>query len=88
MATTPDLGPNTLATQATLDRSGADPTTDAVAALALTLAGVLDRGEARSQVAAVARELRACLVDVERIHGSTGTDEVDELLARLAAPQH
>jgi hypothetical protein len=76
------LGPNVRATLATIDAIGADPATNAVAALALHLAGVLDSGEARSQVANVARELRACLAELAHAVG-TGPDELDDLLAEL-----
>lgn len=74
-------GPTTRATRATLVERGADPATNAVAALALHLAGVLDRGEARSQVSNVARELRACLLEVRRTHTpASDLDDVDRFL--------
>lgn len=84
MAKTPEPGPNVVATQATLARLWVDPADDVLAAL--TLAGVLDRGEARSQVANVSRELRACLADLVLVQATTGPDEVDVFLAGLRTP--
>jgi hypothetical protein len=86
MAKTPEPGPNVVATQATLARLWVDPASDVLAALALTLAGVLDRGEAKSQVAAVSRELRACLADLVLVQETAGPDEVDVFLAGLSTP--
>jgi hypothetical protein len=73
-------------TLATLTQLGADVDSNVVAALALHLAGVLDSGEGRSQVANISRELRACLVELS----STGTmdDELDRFLATLSTPVH
>ena len=70
----------------TLGRLGVDPAVDAVAGLAMHLAGVLDSGDGRSQVANISRELRACLVELS----STGTmdDELDRFLATLSTPVH
>ncbi len=70
----------------TLDRLGVDPAVDAVAGLAMHLAGVLDSGDGRSQVANISRELRACVA----VLGSGGQvdDELDRFLATLSTPVH
>ena len=73
------LTPMVMATLATLVELEADPATNAVAAMALHLAGVLDAGAARSQTAAVAREMRQCLADLE----ATRPDPMDDALANL-----
>ena len=73
------------ATSAALIELGADPTTDPLAALALTLAATLDAG-AGSQVAAVSRELRSTLAELEARLNSD-TDALDDFLAGLREPQ-
>jgi hypothetical protein len=82
---TPPPGANVTATSATLVELGADPTTDHLAALALTLAATLDAG-AGSQVAAVSRELRSTLAEVKGRLDSD-TDPLDDFLAGLREPQ-
>jgi hypothetical protein len=83
-ADTLDGCPVVAAVAATLTDLGADPTTNARACLALTLAATLDAG-AGSQVAAVSRELRLTLDELAT--GATGDDELDRFIARLSTPQ-
>jgi hypothetical protein len=80
---TPVALPNRRAVAATLAKLGADPETDARAQLALTLADQLDDG-AGMATAAIARELRATLQDLESAGG--GEDELDKFLASLSTP--
>ena len=76
--------PVVAAVAATLVDLGVDPTTDARACLALTLAAALDAG-AGSQVATVSRELRRTLVELEG--EETGGDALDAFIAGLSTPQ-
>ena len=82
---TPPPGANVTATSAALIELGADPTTDPLAALALTLAATLDAG-AGSQVAPISRELRSVLAEVKGRLDSD-TDPLDDFLAGLREPQ-
>ena len=75
--------PVVAAVAATLIELCADPTTNARACLALTLAAALDAG-AGSQVGTVSRELRHVLAELES--GDTG-DELDVFLANLRGAQ-
>ena len=75
-------GPNGTATRATLDALGVDSATDALGAIAVTLADHLDAGEARSQLANCCRELRATL-DALAGRYSLAEDELDRFLAGL-----
>jgi hypothetical protein len=85
MPDTSTTGPTVAAVAATLVELGADPATDALACLALTLAATLDAG-AGSQVAAVSRELRSTLAELEgRLNSDT--DALDDFLAGLREPQ-
>jgi hypothetical protein len=68
---------------ATLDRLGVDPMLDARAQVALTLADSLDAG-AGMATAAVARELRATLTELEEHHGG-GSSELDRFLASMSS---
>jgi len=83
---TSTLGPTLAATSATLVELGADPSTDAHAALALHLAATLDAG-AGSQVAPVARELRNILDALNARH-NRHDDAFDLFMARLSTPVH
>jgi len=84
MTDTSPTGPTVAAVSSTLVELGADPATDARACLALTLAATLDAG-AGSQVAAVSRELRFTLAEVEgRLNSDT--DALDDFLQGLAGP--
>jgi len=67
---------------ATLERLNADPATDALAQLALTLADQLDAG-AGMATAAISRELRATLSELAESGGDV--DELDVFLAGLSA---
>ena len=75
--------PNRQAVAATLARLEADPTVDARAQLALTLADALDAG-AGMATAAISKELRATLRDIE--DGGGGDDEFDRFLAGMSGP--
>lgn len=77
-------GPNQKAVRATLKQLEVDPMTDALARLAITLAVALD-GDAGMATAAVSRELRATLADLEGRHGGDDDDGLASLLAELSA---
>ena len=62
-----------------------NPASDARAQLALILAATLDDG-AGMATAAVARELRATLTELESRHGGDDVDAFTALLAELSAP--
>lgn len=78
-------GPNEKAVRATLRQLEVDPSTDALGRLAVTLAKALD-ADAGMATAAVSRELRATLTDLEGRHGGDDDDGLDRLLAELSAP--
>lgn len=78
-------GPNEKAVRATLRRLEVSITDDALARLAITLAKTLDN-DAGMATAAVSRELRATLSELEGRHGATDTDDFGRLLAELSAP--
>lgn len=75
-------GPNEKAVRSTLKRLEVSPTTDAVGRLAITLAITLDEG-AGMTIAAVSRELRAALTQLEARSGGS-EDELDRFLAGLS----
>ena len=75
--------PNRAAVLATLARLEADPTIDARAQLALTLADQLDAG-AGMATAAVSKELRATLRELEEAGGDDV--EFDRFLAGMSGP--
>jgi hypothetical protein len=75
--------PNRAAVLATLARLETDPTIDARAQLALTLADQLDAG-AGMATAAVSKELRATLRELEEAGGDD--DEFDRFLAGMSGP--
>ena len=77
-------GPNEKAVRATLRQLEVSVTTDALARLAVTLAQTLD-GDAGMATAAVSRELRATLADLEGRGGDTD-DSLASLIAELSAP--
>ena len=70
------------AVSATLVRLNADPASDALAQLALTLADQLDAG-AGMATAAISRELRATLSELAESGGDV--DDLDVFLAGLSA---
>lgn len=75
--------PLTKAVRATLRQLEVSATTDARAQLAISLAKKLDE-DAGMATAAIARELRATLADLE---GRTdGSSDFDTLIAQLSAP--
>ena len=80
----PVQGPNEKAVRATLKRLEVNAATDALGQAAVTLGRTLDN-DAGMATAAVARELRALLTELE---GRTGgnDDELSRLLADLSAP--
>jgi hypothetical protein len=59
----------------------------ALAAQALTLAGTLDEGVGARDMAAVSKELRACLAELRELAAGTieETDPIDELQRRQTA---
>jgi hypothetical protein len=77
----PPAPPNRAAVLATLSRLDADPTSDARAQLALTLADALDAG-AGMATAAISKELRATLTEIEE--AGLGDDQLDAFLAGLS----
>ena len=78
-------GPNEKAVRSTLKQLEVNVSTDALARLAVTLAQTLD-GDAGMATAAVSRELRATLTDLEGRHGGSDDDELTKFLAQLSAP--
>lgn len=78
-------GPNEKALRATLKQLEVSVTSDARARLAVTLAQTLD-GDAGMATAAVSRELRATLAELEGRHGSDDTSEISRILAELSTP--
>lgn len=78
-------GPNEKAVRATLRQLEVSVVTDALGRLAITLAKALD-ADAGMATAAVSRELRATLTDLEGRHGGNDDDGFDRLLAELSAP--
>ena len=78
-------GPNEKAVRFTLRQLEVDASSDALARLAVTLAKALD-ADAGMATAAVSRELRATLSELEGRHGGNDDDELGRLLAELSAP--
>jgi hypothetical protein len=78
-------GPNEKAVRATLRQLEVSVSTDAIARLAVTLAKTLD-GDAGMATAAVSRELRATLADLEGRNVGTDDDGLSRLLAELSSP--
>jgi hypothetical protein len=74
--------PNRAAVEATLKQLEADPATDARAQLSLTLADALDAG-AGMATAAISKELRACLRELEE--GTGGDDAFYAFVAGLSS---
>lgn len=81
----PTSSPMAQAVRTTLARLEVDPSTDARAALAITLAKVLD-ADAGMAVAAVSRELRATLSELEAATAGEPDDAFATLIAELSAP--
>lgn len=77
-------GPMEKAIRATLRALEVSPVSDARARLAVVLAKTLD-GDAGMATAAVSRELRATLTELESRDGGN-TDEFTDLLRQLSAP--
>lgn len=75
-------GRNEKAVRSTLRRLEVSPTDDAVGSLAISLAICIDEG-AGMAMAAVSRELRAALSQLEARTGGT-EDDFDKLLAELS----
>lgn len=75
-------GPNEKAVRATLKRLEVNAATDAIGQAAVTLGKALDQ-DAGMATAAVARELRAHLTELEGRSG--GNDELSTFLAGLSA---
>lgn len=78
----PTQGRNEKAVRATLRRLEVSPTQDAVGSLAISLAICIDEG-AGMAMAAVSRELRAALSQLEARSGGSD-DDFDRLLAELS----
>jgi len=77
-------GPNEKAVRATLRQLEVSVQSDAIARLAVTLAQTLD-GDAGMATAAVSRELRATLADLENRNGGNADDGLARLLAELSS---
>ena len=77
-------GPMQKAIRATLKRLEVDPQIDALGRLSITLAICLD-GDAGMATAAVARELRATLAELESRNDGQ-SDDFAQLLAELSSP--
>jgi len=77
-------GPMEKAVRATLKQLECEVSSDARARLAVVLAVALD-GDAGMATAAISRELRATLSELENRNDGT-TDEFSRLLADLSAP--
>ena len=77
-------GPNEKAVRATLRQLEVHITVDALGRLAVTLAKALD-ADAGMATAAISRELRATLAELEGRNGDTD-DGLSRLLADLSAP--
>jgi hypothetical protein len=78
-------GPNEKAVRATLRQLEVSVVDDALGRLAVTLAKALD-ADAGMATAAISRELRATLSELEGRYGGTDDDELTRLLADLSAP--
>lgn len=78
-------GPNEKAVRATLRQLEVSVADDALGRLAVTLAKALD-ANAGMATAAISRELRATLAELEGRYGGTDDDELGTLLAELSAP--
>lgn len=87
MTTERDPGSVEKATRADLRARGVSVESDALAALAVATARRVDQEGDGKTAAALARELRAAMVEVARAHpiAVDEGDEVDELRARRAA---
>ena len=81
--TKPVALPCRAAVLASLERLGVDAVADARAQVLLTLADSLDAG-AGMATAAVARELRATLGELEEHHGG-GSSDLDRFLASMSS---
>lgn len=77
-------GPNEKAVRSTLKQLEVDASIDALGRLAVTLAKALD-ADAGMATAAVSRELRATLAELEDRNGDS-TDDISRLLAELSTP--
>jgi len=77
-------GPMERAVRSTLRNLGANASKDARARLAITLAITLD-GDAGMATAAVSRELRATLTELESRDDNNTNDEFAKLIAELSA---
>jgi hypothetical protein len=60
---------------------------DALAAVAVNLAGRLDAGPGERDAVGLAHELRMILVELRRQAGDEGTSDVERILDRIAAPE-
>lgn len=80
----PAQGPNEKAVRSSLKRLDVSVTDDAHGRLAVTLAKALD-GDAGMATAAISRELRATLSELESRNGED-TDDFSEFLRELSAP--
>lgn len=78
-------GPNEKAVRATLKQLEVSVVSDALGRLAVTLAKTLDN-DAGMATAAVSRELRATLAELEGRHGAVESDDFSRLLAELSSP--
>lgn len=78
-------GPNEKAVRATLRQLEVSVVDDALGRLAVTLAKALD-ADAGMATAAISRELRATLAELEGRYGGTDDDELGKLIAELSAP--
>lgn len=78
-------GPNEKAVRSTLRQLEVGVNDDALGRLAITLAKALD-ADAGMATAAISRELRATLSELEGRYGGTDDDDLGRLLAELSAP--
>lgn len=78
-------GPNEKAVRTTLRQLEISVVDDARGRLAVTLAKALD-ADAGMATAAISRELRATLSELEGRYGGTDDDGLSQLLAELSAP--
>lgn len=78
------MGPNEKAVRATLKQLEVSITSDALGRLAVTLAVALD-GDAGMATAAISRELRATLSELEQRNGEP-SDDFGRIIAELSAP--
>lgn len=78
------MGPNEKAVRATLKQLKVSIASDALGRLAVTLAAALD-ADAGMATAAISRELRATLSELETRNGEP-SDEFGRIIAELSAP--